>query len=69
MFADAVGVNDGTLVVMFTTGIVTGIVMFAELLGIVTDTTVAEDTVKLPPVGGIMTVSVTGGLEVMLLDG
>jgi hypothetical protein len=48
---------------------VTGTVMFTELLGIVTDTTVPEDTVKLPPVGGMTTVSVTGGAEVMLLDG
>jgi hypothetical protein len=69
MFNEAVGVNDGTLDVMLTAGIVTGIVKFAELLGIVTEMTVPEDTVKLPPVGGMTTVSVTGGLEVMLLDG
>jgi hypothetical protein len=62
-FRDALGVNDGKL------GMVRGIVMFAELLGIVTDTTVPDETVKLPPVGGMTTVSVTGGAEVMLLDG
>jgi hypothetical protein len=71
MFADALGVADGTLV-MLMTGSVTGIVMLAEALGIVTDKTVVPvpvDRVKFPPVGGITTVSVTGMLEVTLLEG
>lgn len=69
MFKETLGVSDGMLTVVSIAGIVTGIVIFAELLGIVTDTTVPEDTVMLPPVGGMTTVSVTGGPEVMLLDG
>lgn len=69
MFVEAVGVKDGTLDVILATGIVKGIVKFAELLGIVTEMAVPEDTVKLPPVGGITTVCVTGELEVVLLDG
>lgn len=60
MFEDAVGVRDGTLVVILAIGMVTGIATFAELLGTVTETTVPDETVKLPPVGGA---------EVMLLDG
>jgi predicted permease len=51
-------------------GSVTGIVMLAEALGIVTDTTVMlEDSVKFPPVGGMTTVCVTDALDVTLLDG
>lgn len=68
MFTEMLGVNDGALVEL-TGGNVTGMVMFAEELGIVTDTTVALlEMVKLPPVGGMTIVSVTGRLEVMLLD-
>jgi hypothetical protein len=69
MFEEALGVADGTLVVL-RNGNVTGIVMLVEALGIVNDTTVMlEDSVKFPPVGGIMIVSVTDVLDVMLLDG
>jgi hypothetical protein len=69
IFEDALGVADGTLVVL-RNGNVTGIVTLVEALGIVTDTTVMlEDSVKFPPVGGITTVSVTDVLEVTLLDG
>jgi hypothetical protein len=71
MFKEALGVTDGTLV-MLITGSVTGTVILAEALGIVTDNTVIlvpVDRVKFPPVGGITTVSVTGALEVMLLEG
>jgi hypothetical protein len=53
-----------------TDGKVTGTVMLAEEVGIVTDTTVTllPETVMLPPVGGMITVSVTGGAEVALLE-
>jgi hypothetical protein len=69
MFEEALGVADGTFVVL-TNGSVTGMVILAEALGMVTDTTVMlDDSVKLPPVGGITIVSVTDVLEVTLLDG
>ena len=69
VFTEMLGVSDGTIVEL-TGGSVTGIVMFTEELGIVTETTVTLlEMVKLPPVGGMTTVSVTGTLDVMLVDG
>lgn len=69
MFTEMLGVSDGTLVELIG-GSVTGTVMFTEALVIVTDTTVTLlDRVMLPPVGGMTTVSVTGRLDVMLVEG
>lgn len=68
MFTEVLGVTDGGALVLLTGGMLTGTVIFAEELGKITETTMPDGTVKLLPVGGITTVSVTGGLEVMLLD-
>jgi hypothetical protein len=65
-FRDGLGVTEGKML-----GRVTGTVMFAEEVGMVTDMTVRvlPETVMLLPVGGMITVSVTGGADVMLLEG
>lgn len=68
MFSEIFGITEGVALVILTGGMITGTATFAEQLGMVTEITVPDDTVKLPTVGGITTVSVTGGLEVMLLD-